>query len=59
MSAWANSVSASLQAHYGFSNIGQGVIFYNSSDATYNDNSQTKIRLDFVIRGIKGLWKKD
>lgn len=55
--AWIKSVSASLKAHYGRSNIGKGVIFYNSDSSTSLDKTETKIILDIEHNGIKGLWK--
>lgn len=58
-SAWRSSVKASLKAHFGISDIGKGVIFYNSSSSTYydNNNKMEKITLDVNHKGIKGLWK--
>ena len=58
-SAWRSSVKVSLKAHFGISDIGKGVIFYNSSSSTYydNNNKMEKITLDVNHKGIKGLWK--
>jgi hypothetical protein len=57
--AWAHSVSAALRANMGISNVGRGVIFYNSASATYYDNNKQlqKIQLDITVNGVKGLWK--
>ena len=57
--AWSSSVSASLKAHFGLSNVGKGVIFYNSASSTYYDNNpkMLKITLDVTHKGVKGLWK--
>jgi len=57
--AWRSSVGASLKAHFNVSNVGKGVIFYNSTSSTYYDKNSKmeKITLDFTIKGIQGLWK--
>ncbi len=57
--AWRNSVSSALKANAGISNVGKGVIFYNSASATRYDNNKLmeKITLDYSVKGVKGLWK--
>ena len=58
--AWRSSVSASLKAHFGLSDVGKGVIFYNSSDSTYYDKNPKISKIDTLNvthKGIKGLWK--
>jgi RHS repeat-associated protein len=57
--AWRSSVGASIKADSGNSNVGQGVIFYNSASSTFYDKNpkMQKITLDVNHRGIKGLWK--
>jgi hypothetical protein len=57
--SWISSVSASIKAKAGESNVGKGVIFYNSSSPTYYDNNSKmeKIALDITPNGIQGLWK--
>ena len=57
--AWRGSVSASIKANSGKSNVGKGVIFYNSASSTYYDKNpkMEKITLDFKVKGVKGLWK--
>ncbi|MPM99760.1 hypothetical protein SDC9_146954 [bioreactor metagenome] len=57
--AWRSSVGASIKANSGTSNIGKGVIFYNSASSTFYDKNSKmqKITLDINHRGIKGLWK--
>ncbi|RPE09976.1 RHS repeat-associated core domain-containing protein [Chitinophaga lutea] len=57
--AWQASASASIKAEYGNSNVGKGVIFYNSASSTIYDRNKLmqKIPLTEKIKGIKGLWK--
>jgi len=57
--AWRSSVRASLKAHFGLSDVGKGVIFYNSASSTYYDKNpkMIKISLDVTHKGVKGLWK--
>jgi len=57
--AWRSSVGASLQAHFGLSDVGKGVIFYNSASSTFYDKNtkMEKITLDITHKGVKGLWK--
>jgi len=57
--AWTNSVGAAVKAYYGNSNVGQGVIFYNSQSSTIYDKNpgMQKINLSISVQGIKGLWK--
>lgn len=58
---FVESMSAAIKTHYGTDNseIGQGVIFYNSSNATIYDNNpgMEKIILNIEANGIAGAWK--
>jgi len=55
---WLSSVSAAYNALNG-SNVGKGVISYNSSNATIYDNNpkMQKINLSVNHKGVAGLWK--
>ena len=57
--AWIESVSVSIVANNGESNLGNGVIFYHSNSETFfNKYSMCeKINLPQSMRGIKGIWK--
>ncbi|MEM9819589.1 MAG: hypothetical protein AAF985_00895 [Bacteroidota bacterium] len=59
--AFIRSASAAIKTDYGTNQteIGQGVIFYNSQNATiYDKNPQMqKIQLNVKASGIKGTWK--
>ncbi|HEY3390234.1 MAG TPA: DUF6443 domain-containing protein, partial [Prolixibacteraceae bacterium] len=58
-SAWLSSLGSAVKAYYGNSNVGKGVIFYNSSSSTIYDKNPNmqKINLSITVLGIKGLWK--
>jgi hypothetical protein len=56
MKAWRASVSASYKALRLNSNIGKGVIFYNSDNDTQWDGRLQEITTSFVHNGIKGMW---
>lgn len=58
-SAYTSSMGAAVKAYYGNSNVGKGVIFYNSASSTFYDKNpgMQKINLKYTISGIKGLWK--
>jgi hypothetical protein len=57
--SWRASMSASIKAISGVSNIGKGVIFYNSSNPNQWKGNPLVVRiiLNQVVRGIAGLWK--
>jgi RHS repeat-associated protein len=59
LASWRESVSVSIKALYGNSDVGKGVIFYNSSSATFYDKNPKilKINLSITHKGIAGLWK--
>lgn len=55
---WLSSISAAYNALNG-SNVGKGVISYNSSNSTIYDNNpkMQKINLSVNHKGVAGLWK--
>lgn len=59
--ALVDAVSVSIKVHYGneSTQIGKGVLFYNSSSSTIYDRNpkMQKITLDVTANGIKGAWK--
>ncbi len=57
--AWSDSMGAAVKAYNRNSNIGQGVIFYDSNNPTRMDNNPLvqKINLSVKASGIKGAWK--
>lgn len=57
--AWIESASVAIMVNNGLCNLGNGVIFYNSSSSTiYDSNSKMeKIPMPYKMSGIKGMWK--
>ena len=57
--AWIESASVAIKVDRGVCNLGNGVIFYNSSSSTiYDGNSKMeKINMPYKMSGIKGMWK--
>ena len=57
--AWIESVSVAIKADQGQSNLGNGVIFYNSASANFYDGNKgmEKIPMPCNMSGIKGMWK--